>query len=395
MKRFQLIILKLLPYAIAFAFIFALMYFGSQKDDIRARAPIAAVFNGTSFSVNSDQISESYTVASIANTIALPSTATISENYATVNAIYESTGTTSTSGTIIEKPTVIDIPDLEKRGVVTHTVADGETIESILKKYGFTGVTVDQVRWSNGMKAATLEAGQKIYIPSVPGIVYKTKEGDTYDGIASKYESNVEEIIARNDLELTSISAGMVLLLPNGTLPEKERPEYVAPKPKTTPSSSSSSRSSYSSSTVHDSGVRKNRFQVQDYNYWKNMYYSTKDWGNPGAFGNCTWFAWYWRRANMPSNYWLPTGVLGNARSWNSTLAARGFPVGRTPAYGAVVQTSTVGYGHVGVVVGVNEGVSITIQEMNYAGPQGKFNIVYQSTIDWADALSFNYIYGR
>ena len=141
--------------------------------------------------------------------------------------------------------------------------------------------------------------------------------------------------------------------------------------------------------------MRHNLFMVQSYAYWKDMYYATKSWNNPGAFGNCTWFAWYWRRANMPSNYWLPTGTLGNARSWNTTLAARGFPVGKEPAYGAVVQTATSGYGHVGVVVGVNPGVNITIQEMNYAGPNGKLNIVYQSTIDWSNAVKFNYIYGR
>ena len=388
MKRFQLILFKLLPYAGAFACIFALMLFGSQGNEDSIKTPIAAAFSDSSFLVTADQISESYTVASIASAISLPSTETISENYATVNAIYESTGTTSTTGTIIEKPSIIDTSNLS-RGVITHTVSDGETIDSILKKYNITGVTVDQVRWSNGLKAANLSAGWKLYIPSVPGIVYKVKKGDTYEGIAKKYQSSVEEIIARNDLENTEITADMIILLPNGTLPETERPEYVAPKPKTP------ARSSSSYTYVSDSGVRKNRFQVQNYTYWKNMYYATKDWGNPGAFGNCTWFAWYWRRANMPSNYWLPTGTLGNARSWNTSLAARGFPVGKEPAYGAVVQTSTSGYGHVAVVVGVNPGVSITIQEMNYAGPAGKLNIVYQSTIDWADAVKFNYIYGK
>lgn len=376
--------------------IFAAMQIGSQNTNQGTKAPIAAVFSDASFSVTADQISESYTVADIANAVALPSAATISENYVTVNAIYESTGTTSTSGTIIEKPTIIDTSNLS-RGVITHTVEQGENIDSILKKYNLSGVTKDQVRWSNGMKTEELTVGQKLYIPSVPGIVYVVKEGDNYHGIAEKYSSNYDEIIARNDLENTDISTGMVLLLPGGTLPETERPEYVAPKPKVTPRTNTGGRSGgYSySSYVSDSGVRKNRFQVQSYGYWRDMYYATKGWNNPGAFGNCTWFAWYWRRANMPENYWLPTGTLGNARSWNSTLAARGFPVGKEPAYGAVVQTSTSGYGHVGVVVGVNPGVSITMQEMNYAGPNGKFNIVYQSTIDWADAVKFNYIYGR
>ena len=390
MKRFQLILFKILPYAAAFAAIFALMFFGSQGNDDSIKAPITSAFDDTSFLVTADQISESYTVASIANMISLPSTATISENYATVNAIYETTGTTSTSGTIIEKPSIIDTSNLS-RGVITHTVVAGDTIESILKKYNITGVTATQVRWSNGLKTTTLTVGQKLLIPSVPGIVYKVKNGDTYEGVAKKYSSNVEEIIARNDLENTKIASGMILLLPNGTLPETERPEYVAPKKPRARTPSYTGGSSY----VRDIGIRKGLFQVQSYAYWRNMYYSTKSWNNPGAFGNCTWFAWYWRRANMPSNYWLPTGVLGNARSWNTSLASRGFPVGKTPAYGAVVQTTTSGYGHVGVVVGVNPGVSITIQEMNFGGPSGKLNVVYQSNIDWKYAVQYNYIYGK
>ena len=399
MKRFQLLLIKLLPYLAAFAFIFAMMYIGSQNSQNGVKTPIAAVFDDASFSVTADQISETYTVADIASAVALPSAATIAENYATVNAIYESTGTTNTSGTVIVKPSIIDTSNLS-RGVINHTVAEGETIDSILKKYKLSGVTKDQVRWSNGMKTEELTVGQKLLIPSVPGIVYVVKDGDNYNGIAEKYKSNYDEIIARNDLENTEIRAGMVLLLPGGELPETERPEYEAPKPtrRNTGTGTNTRRSGggYATSNVVDSsGVRKNRFMVQSYGYWKDMYYATKGWNNPGAFGNCTWFAWYWRRANMPENYWLPTGTLGNARSWNTTLAARGFPVGKQPAYGAVVQTSTSGYGHVGVVVGVNPGVSITMQEMNYAGPNGKFNIVYQSTVDWADAVKFNYIYGR
>jgi surface antigen len=397
MKRFQLLLIKILPYAFVFAALYAIMFFGSQHSGNINRAPIASIMNDADFTVTADQISESYTVATIANSISLPSNATISENYATVNAIYESTGIANTSGSVIDRPTIIDIdPDVfGRRGIVKYTVAEGDTIESILSKNNISGVSADQVRWSNGLKNANLTVGKEIYLPTVSGIIYTVKNGDTYEGIAKKYGSNYEEMILRNDLENTEIKTGMLILLPNGELPETERPEYEPPKPKRS-SSSSSSRSSYSTGTyVTDSGVRKGMHMIGSYAYWRDMYYSTKGWNNPGAFGNCTWFAWYWRRANMPSNYWLPTGTLGNARSWNSSLAARGFPVGKTPAYGAVVQTSTSGYGHVGVVVSINEGVSITIQEMNYAGPNGKFNIVYESTIDWAHAVNFNYIYGK
>ena len=177
-EEISTIIIKLLPYAGCFAGYFCDDVFWLAKQRHSVKAPIAAVFNDASFSVTADQVSESYVVANIANAVSLPSNATISENYATVNAIYESTGTTSTSGTIIEKPTIIDTSNLS-RGVITHTVEQDESIDSILKKYNLNGVTKDQVRWSNGMKTEDLTVGQKLLLPSVPGIVYVVKNGDT------------------------------------------------------------------------------------------------------------------------------------------------------------------------------------------------------------------------
>ena len=335
MKRFQLIFTKLVPYVAVFALVFGIMYFGSRPHSKQSTTPLLASLNDNNvFTVTSDQVSESYTIANIATSVSLPSAPTISENYITVNTLYEVTGTTSTGeNTIIEKPTIIDTSSLS-RGVISYTVKDGDTVASL----------------------------------------------------AEKYQSNTAGIIAYNDLEDKELTSGMRIILPGGILPEKERPEYVPPKPKPT--------YTYTYTYVRDSGRRHNMFEVGNYGYWSNMYYSTKWQNNPGAFGNCTWFAWYWRRNNMPSNYWLPGGRLGNAKSWLYSLSGS-YYTGRTPQYGAVMQSTAGAYGHVGVVVGVNPGVSITIQEMNYAGPNGKFNHVYQSTMNWNDALGYNYIYGH
>ena len=335
MKRFQLIFTKLVPYVAVFALVFGIMYFGSRPHSNQSTTPLLASLNdNNAFTVTSDQVSESYTIANIATSVSLPSASTISENYITVNTLYEVTGTTSTGeSTVIEKPTIIDTSSLS-RGVISYTVKDGDTVASL----------------------------------------------------AEKYQSNTAGIIAYNDLEDKELTSGMRIILPGGILPEKERPEYVPPKPKPT--------YTYTYTYVRDSGRRHNMFEVGSYGYWSNMYYSTKWQNNPGAFGNCTWFAWYWRRNNMPSNYWLPGGRLGNAKSWLYSLSGS-YYTGRTPQYGAVMQSTGGAYGHVGVVVGVNPGVSITIQEMNYAGPNGKFNHVYQSTMNWNDALGYNYIYGH
>ena len=64
---------------------------------------------------------------------------------------------------------------------------------------------------------------------------------------------------------------------------------------------------------------------------------------------------------------------------------------GRTPAYGAVMQSTSGRYGHVAVVVAVVQNQYIKIQEMNYAG----FNRVFESTITWEDAIKYNYIYAH
>ncbi len=383
MKRFQLIFSKLVPYVAVFALVFAIMFFGSRATDHQDGTPLLASLNDSAFTVTSDQVSESYTIANIAASVSLPSAQTISENYVTVNTLYEVTGITSTGETtVIEKPTIIDTSALS-RGVLSHVVAEGDNIASIIAKYSLKA-SKDQIRWSNGLKNETIEVGKTLYLPSVAGIVYTVKDKDTVEGLAEKYKSNTAEIIAYNDLEDKELSTGMRIILPNGVLPEKERPEYVPPKPKP----------SYTYTYVTDSGTRRGMFQVGSYSYWRNMYYNTSWQRNPGAFGNCTWFAWYWRRNNMSSEYWLPTDAIGNAKAWVYNLSGS-YYTGRTPQYGAVFQSTSGTYGHVGVVVGVNPGVSITIQEMNYAGPAGKYNIVYQSTMSWNDALGYNYIYAH
>ena len=362
------------------------MIFGSRSQNDNSVKPIAANFDDLNFTVTSDQLSESYTVANIANTVDLPSTSSISENYVTINSIYESTGTaSSSSSTIVEKPTIIDTSNLDLDKVKSHTVADGENLDTIIAQYN-SKATKDQIRWSNGMKNEAVAPGNVLLVPVINGIAYKAKAGDTAANLAEKYSSSEEQIIAYNNLENKGIAVDQVLILPGAIIPERERHEYTAPTAR--PSSGYSRTYSY----VYDAGVRHNMIEVGSYSYWSNMYYSTKWQNNPGAFGNCTWFAWYWRRNNMGSEYWLPTGTIGNARNWISTMGGS-YYTGRTPAYGAVMQSTSGYYGHVAVVVGVAQGDHITIQEMNYAGPNGKFNHVYQSTINWSDALQYNYIY--
>lgn len=367
--------------------VFALMIFGSHSTQSnQSGLPVSKAYDNAGFTLTADQVSETYTLASIADAVDLPSTSLINENYSAINQLYASTGIVSPgSDTVIEKPATIDISNLS-RGIISYEVKDGDTVQSIADAYG---LSKDQLRWSNNMKNEDLEVGKTLYIPSVAGIVYTVKDGDTLDSISEKYGSKKEEIIAYNDLENKDISKDDKIILPGGELPEKERPEYVPPTP--TPTYPGSS---YTYRYVVDSGSRKGMYEVGSYGYWESVYYDTLWQHNPGYFGNCTWYAWYWRRNNMPESFWLPTGAIGHAGQWVANLSGQ-FNVGNVPAYGAVMQSTSGYYGHVGVVVAVHEGESIEIEEMNWAGPNGQFNHVYHSTLSWGDALNYNYIYGR
>ena len=382
-------------YTLIFAALVGCMYLGSQKIDTSENTSSAALasFDDKSLTLTADQVSESYIVADVADTISLPSATTNNSNYVTVAAKYEIFGsganTNSDENTIQDKPTLMDVADIS-RGVISHAVKEGETLDSIMRLHNIKA-TKDQVRWSNNMKTEAVSPGSTLYLPSRPGIVYRVNDGDNINSIASRFGSKVEDIISYNDLELSDLTTGMLILVPNGIMPETERPEYVAPSRSSSRSSSRTGSYRYASGY----GSRQNMIEIGNYSYWRGMYNSTRGDGNRNGFGQCTWYAWWWRRYNMPSNYWLPNAILGNASAWYYSLSRHGFAVGKTPAYGAVFQSTSGYYGHVGVVTGVNPGVSITVREMNYAGPNGKLNHVYESTISWSDAYSFNYIYGK
>ncbi|MCL1839613.1 LysM peptidoglycan-binding domain-containing protein [Candidatus Saccharibacteria bacterium] len=367
---------RFFPYIALFAIILTVMIVGSQDEQkMSISSTVLNVINDTSFKVTTDQLSESFIVAETANIFNLPSANSIGENFVSIAIRYTMTGGVDSG--IIEKPNIIDTSNLS-RGILTYIVEAGDNLPAIAARFGLSST---QIRWSNNMKNETIAIGQKLFLPSVPGILYTVRNGDTLEGIAEKYQSNASQIKTLNDLEISGLVVGQTIILPNGILPEKERPEYVPPAPAPT-----------YTFNLSDSGVRHNMREIGSYSYWRYTVTPGARWmGNPSSEGQCTWFAWWWRRNYMPENYWLPTGVIGNARDWVTRLRSR-YLVNQYPAYGAVVQTRTSNWGHVAVVTNVVEGEYILIQEMNWNYQPYR---VYESRIYWADALKFVYIHGR
>ena len=353
LKRFKAV----LPYLLTGVLTLALVFVGSlDKQNANSSLSLAA-FATNDYRISVDQLSELYVVADLSDALGLASATDVASNYVITNTMYDS-GQTSTGK--LEKPNLTDIDARE--WVITYTVADGETMDTIAAKYG---ISTDQIRWSNGLKTTDVSAGTVLYIPKQSGIVYTVKSGDTVESIASTYGSNFEEIEIFNDLDIKGLSEGQKLYIKDGTLPEKERPEYVAPVVRPTYTYT------YTYTYLGSTSERQNITVV---GYFYNL-------GGPYGRGQCTQWAWY-KRQDMPSD-------LGNANTWASRAAARGFTVNRTPSAGAIFQTSSGWYGHVGYVEAVNADGSIVVSEMNYGIPYR----VISSTIPASAVGNFNYIH--
>lgn len=365
---------KVLPYLAVFLMIFGVAKVGADtKNDPNADSLNMNVMAANDYNVSADQLSELYVVASLSNSFDLASIETVASNYVIVSAMKE---ISQTSVDWIEKPNITNTNI--SRGVDTYVVNEGDTMASIAAKYG---LTMDQIRWSNGLKKTDVTVGQSLKIPvGTPGIVYTVKAGDTLDSLATKYNSSAEGIVAYNDLEGMNLAEGMQIVLPNGVLPVTERPEYVAPVYNYT----------YSGSYAN----RQNMIVIARGAY--NGIYSDPAGinGNPMVRGQCTWYAWYWRategvRMGLRA---MPGGAtLSHARYWATRAASLGFTVNRTPSVGAVFQTTSGYYGHVGIVLDVYGDGSILVREMNL--DSRGVGTLTEGIIPASSVSSFNYIH--
>jgi N-acetylmuramoyl-L-alanine amidase sle1 len=361
-------ITKIFPYFALSVLIFGVAFVGSkdkqQSDD--NSSPNLESISKKDYAVSADQLSEFYMVSELANTMSLASSDVLNVNYNSFTVLQQS-GQASVEK--MEKPTTLNLAACAKVGVIKHVMTEGETLDTLAAKYASCGVDINMIRWSNKFKASYVpKVGESIYIPSRAGIVYTVKSGETVASIAEKYKSSADEIITSNNLELDqTLTEGQVILLPNGELPDKERPDYVAPVVRST--SSYSGRSSYSVASYRT--------------------YSTSR--NPMPWGWCTWYTWE-RRAAMGSSHILPGG-LGNANTWGYALSGL-FPTSRgtNPQAGDIFQTNSGYYGHVGIVDSVNADGTITISDMN--GRAG-WGVVGSYTIGPGEYAKYLFIHGR
>ncbi|MDO5343725.1 MAG: LysM peptidoglycan-binding domain-containing protein [Candidatus Saccharibacteria bacterium] len=343
----------------------------SQPGAVSASQPVAVAHSqaqeATKISV--DQLTASNAVASLAETVNLPAAGDLREATATLSIKKE---LAQGDAEVISKPQIIQPEVTAQRGIRSHVAQQGESLETIAKRYKLSTQTL---RWANNMTSDAVEVGRTILVPSVDGVLYTVKDGDTVQKLAEKYKASTERIVLTNDLTGAdqALAKDSRLLIPGGELPENERPGYVAPRTYTR-----GGARGYTGGYAYGS-MGGSIISVQ-------YGYRGPTAGNRYAAGNCTWYA-FERRAELGRHI---GGLWGNATSWANSARAHGFVVNKTPAPGAIIQTSAGGggYGHVGIVERI-EGDQMIISDMNYAG----YNKVTWRKIPLSQAGSFNYIH--
>lgn len=286
-----------------------------------------------------DQISSADIAANIANATQLPEASNVSEQ---ADSYSIKLASAPVEESVIVKPQLVASGGKSRNDIQKYTAVAGDTLASVAAKFG---ITSDSIRWSNGLTSNSIPAGKELQIPPRNGIVYKVASGDTIDSLVSRYSANKEQLIAFNDIELSGLTVGDTIVIPDGVKPAA--PTY------------SSSNSGYSISAISFTAL-----------YGNNTY----------ARGFCTWYAA--SRVNIPSNW-------GNANTWDDYARMSGWTVSGVPIPGAIFQTDAGWAGHVGYVEAVSpDGSQVKVSDMN--GIAGFGRVGYSN---WIPASTYRYIY--
>ncbi len=276
-----------------------------------------------------DQLTSADIAASLSSLANLPEATAIRNQAETVSA---QLAVPPAESTIAAEPQVVATALKSREDIKTYIVQPGDTVGSLAVKFN---VTSNSIKWSNDLVTDTPPVGTKLTIPPVNGIVYTVKSGDTPASLAQKYSSNAQLIIEFNDAELTGLTPGEQIVIPNGQQPAAPVYSFVA-------------------------------------SYGFNGY----------DYGFCTWYVA--NQVAVPDNW-------GNASSWAYYARLSGWNVSQTPTIGSIAQTpyAAGGQGHVAIVDGVSaDGSEIEYKDMNGLAGWGRIG---QST--WVPASTFqNYI---
>jgi len=106
-----------------------------------------------------------------------------------------------------------------RRESLEYEVKTGESLYSVANDFG---ISVETLRYINGLSGNALKVGQKLKIPPVDGLYVKVKRGETLSTLAARYRIDLDKIYQYNPLLSSDqpIFAGQEIFIPGAVIPK-------------------------------------------------------------------------------------------------------------------------------------------------------------------------------
>lgn len=98
-----------------------------------------------------------------------------------------------------------------------YKVKSGETISGITKRFKLNNISTI-IACNNIENVRSLNAGKRLIIPSVDGLIHIVKDGETISAVSKKYNVSIEDLLDVNDLTSEVLSTGTKLFIPGAKL---------------------------------------------------------------------------------------------------------------------------------------------------------------------------------
>lgn len=100
--------------------------------------------------------------------------------------------------------------------ISVYVVRPGDTLSQIAEMFN---VSVNTIAWANNIQGRVIHPGQELVILPVTGVQHTVAKGDTLASIAKKYKGDLEEIANYNELATNaSLTVGQTITIPDGVV---------------------------------------------------------------------------------------------------------------------------------------------------------------------------------
>src|SRR3989344_679530 len=113
--------------------------------------------------------------------------------------------------------TIANVSEGMTNGTINvYVVRKGDNLSVIAKMFG---VSVNTIIWANDIKGSVIREGQTLVILPISGVEHTVAKGDTIQSIAKKYKADTYDISVFNNIDLDAkLAIGDTIIIPDGEI---------------------------------------------------------------------------------------------------------------------------------------------------------------------------------